>query len=164
MDLWKKLQKISFLKLLSFGFLVLKKPLLILPIIRATKAALRTSQELYGYAHNRNGKANAFRHAYWNYLICEKTLKITKNPQKSVIWTQKVTSFYEKVTKNELLDTAMDLHNNNLGRNQFLANFEQKSFNPIDFFKEMAQNALRIVKIEEIDSFNSNLVYISEKP
>ena len=162
MDLWKKIKRISFLKLLSFGFLLLQKPLLIIPILKATKAALKASQKMYGYAHNKNGKANAFRHAYWNFLICQKTLKWTKNSQKSTIWTQKVVDFYEKVTKNDPLDTAMDLHNNAIGRNHFLACFSENSFNSIVFFKEMAQNAQKITKIEEIKNFSNTLVYISE--
>ena len=162
MRLWKKLQTISPIKLLSFGWVLLQKPVLIIPIIKATKAALETSQDLYGNAHHQNGKANAFRHAYWNYLICEKTMKFTKNDKKSAFWTQKVVNYYEKVTKNDLLDMVMDIHNNDLGRNLFLANFERFSFNSVDFFKEMAQNAEKITKIEDIENIKTSLVYISE--
>lgn len=162
MNILNKLQRISFIKLLSFGLLILQKPLLIIPILRATKTALKTSQRLYGNAHNRNGKANAFRHAYWNFLICQKTLKWTKNVQKSVIWTQKVVDYYEKVSKNDLLDTAMDYHNNGIGRFHFLAHFDEISFNSVDFFNEMAQNAQKITQIEEISNFKTTLVYISD--
>lgn len=162
MDIKKKMKQISFLKLLSFGFLLLQKPWHIIPILQATKKALKVSQKLYGYAHNKNGKANAFRHAYWNYLICQKILKWTKNAQKSVVWTQKVADYYEKVAKNDMLDTQMDLHNNGIGRNIFLIHFNENSFNSVDFFKEMAQNAQKITKIEEIKNFSNTLVYISE--
>ena len=162
MNLWKKLKRISLIKLVKFSFLLLQKPLLILPILKATKQALQVSQKLYGNAHNTNGKANAFRHAYWNYLICEKTLKFTKNEQKSVIWTKKVVNYYEKVTKNDILDSEMDFHNNEIGRKQFLIHFEEKSFNSVQFFQNMTKNAQKMANIEEIQHFENQLVYISD--
>lgn len=162
MNLWHKLKRLSFIKLVQFSFLMLQKPLLIKPIFKATKEALQVSQKLFGNAHNTNGKANAFRHAYWNYLICAKTLKFTKNEQKSAIWTEKVVNYYEKVTKNEAFDAEMDFHNNDIGRKQFLIHFKEKSFNSIYFFNEMTQNAQKITKIEEIQHFENELVYISE--
>ncbi|MEZ4857254.1 MAG: hypothetical protein R2781_00415 [Flavobacteriaceae bacterium] len=128
----------------------------------ATKEALKTSQELYGAAHNRNGKANAFRHAYWNFVLCKKTLKFTKNVQKSVIWTKKVVDFYEKVTKNEILDTKMDLQNNAFGRNHFTTHFNKKEAEIVSFFQNSAQKAQKVTKIEEIDLIKNQLVYISE--
>lgn len=162
MKLWNKIKRISFIKLVSFGFLLLKKPLLIIPIFKATKLALQTSQKLYGNAHNKNGKANAFRHAYWNFLICQKTLKFTKNKEKSANWTQKVVDFYEKVTKNDVFDTEMDFHNNAFGRNYFLSIFEEKTEEIVNFFKKSAQNAKNVTKIEEIRNFKNELVYISD--
>lgn len=162
MNLWRKLKRISFVKLIKFGFLLIQKPLLIFPILNATKMALKTSQKLYGNAHNRNGKANAFRHAYWNFIICQKTLKFTKNKQKSTIWTEKVVNYYEKVTKNAPLDTAMDFHNNAFGRNHFLTHIEQKMNEIEQFFQISAEKAQKITKIEEIEDFKNQLVYISE--
>ena len=80
---------------------------------------------LFGSRHHKSNKANAFRHALWNVLICQKTLKKTNNREKSVIWTKKVTDLYEKVTQNEFLDQLMDLHNNEIGRTLFLDLFDK---------------------------------------
>jgi hypothetical protein len=161
MNLWRKLKRISFLKLMNFSFLLLQKPLLIFPILNATKLALKTSQELYGNAHNSSGKANAFRHAFWNFILCQKTLKFTKNVQKSIFWTEKVVNYYEKVTKNDALDAEMDFHNNAFGRNHFSAHFEKKIDEIIQFFQISAENAQNITKIEEIELFKNQMVYIS---
>jgi len=161
MNLWSKIKQMDFFKLLQFLGLLCQKPLLIIPIWKATKQTLQLSQQLYGKSHNGNGKANAFRHAYWNFSICKKTLKFTKNPQKSSIWTQKVVEYYEKVTKNADLDREMDLHNNTFGRNHFLTNFDENQAKTIVFFQNTAENAQKVTKVEEIKEITNHLVYIA---
>jgi len=162
MNLWRKLKRISFPKLIGFGLIFLKKPLLIIPTWKATKHTYEFCQKEYGSEQNLNGKANAFRHAYWNYKICKNSLKFTKNSQKSVNWTQKVVDYYEKVTKNEILDRAMDIHNNAIGRMLFLANIDIKEQEIIKKIQILAEKASKVTKIEEIDQFESQLVYISD--
>lgn len=162
MNLWRKLKRISFPKLVGFGLLFLKRPLLILPTWKATKQTYNFCQKEYGNAQNRNGKANAFRHAYWNYKICKNSLKFTKNDQKSSNWTQKVVDYYEKVTKNEILDRAMDMHNNAIGRLLFLANFEVNEQEMIKKLQNLAEKAVKVTQIEEIHQNQNKLVYISD--
>ncbi len=106
--------------------MLLRRPLLVYPTWKATKQTLEICDSIYGKAHHKNGKANAFRHALWNVLICQKTLKITKNKDKSAFWAQKVTHLHEKLTKNEILDTAMDLHNNAVGDRTVFRDFGPK--------------------------------------
>ena len=103
--------------------LVTRKPLLIMPTIHATKETMVLCDSLFGMSHHKSNKANASRHAIWNYLLCQKSFKIIKNGQKSANWARKVANLYEKVTNNDVLDEFMDLHNNQIGRKVFL---EQK--------------------------------------
>lgn len=162
MDIWKKIRRISFFKLIQFGWIFLQKPRLIFPVWNATKETLKICNSLYGNAHQGRGKANAFRHACWNFQICEKSFKIIKNRTKSAKWAQKVVDLYEKVTKNDLLDQQMDFHNNEFGRNYFIqktANFEQDS---IDFLEKEAEKAQKVSNMADFEKFKGQLVYITE--
>ena len=162
MNLWQNLKRISFPKLIGFGVIFLKKPFLIIPTWKATKHTYEFCQKEYGNEQNKNGKANAFRHAYWNYKICKNSLKFTKNTQKSAKWTQKVVDYYEKVTRNEALDRAMDIHNNAIGRMLFLANFDVNEQQMTKNLQKLAKKAVKVTKIEEIKHFDNQLVYISD--
>ncbi len=149
-------------QLFRLSLLFISRPLLIVPTLQATKHTMKICDSLYGTTHHKSNKANAFRHALWNFLICQKTIKIVKNSAKSIIWTQKVTNLYEKVTKNEILDEIMDLHNNAIGRNVFLFKKEQNEAEIVDFLQEMLKNAKKITKINEIPTTENQLVYILE--
>lgn len=160
MKIWNRLQQLSIPKLLGFGWLLIQKPLLIIPIYKATIETMNISQKLYGNAHHGSGKANAFRHALWNFKICQKTLKFTKNLQKSFKWTQKVVDFYEKVSKNNTLNREMDFHNNAVGRDYFLANFEEIESKTIKKLQLLAEKSKKVSKINEFQQHKGILVYI----
>ncbi|WP_100802637.1 hypothetical protein [Ulvibacter sp. MAR_2010_11] len=140
----------------------MSRPLLILPTLRATKETMKICDERFGMAHHKNNRANAFRHALWNYTICEKTLKFVKTDEKALIWAEKVTKLYEKVTKNDVLAQAMDLHNNEIGRMLFLNEKTSKIDDFLSFLTEMMKKAVKIIKIEETNMYTKQLVYISE--
>jgi len=140
----------------------LKHPLLILPTINATKQTFIICNELYGIEHQKSNKANAFRHALWNVLICQNSMKWLKNKQKSVFWAQKITDLYEKVTQNELLDEAMDLHNNSIGRICFLNFLSQNEEETINYLQEKAKNAQKVNNLEDFIKFRTQLTYLSE--
>ncbi len=123
---------------------------------------MQVCDKLYGKIHHKNGKANAFRHALWNVLICEKTLKFTKNDQKSAKWAKKVTDLHEKLAKNDILDTEMDFHNNEIGRRLFLAKKDQNESISNEFLLKMLENAQKVVKIEDFEKIDNQLVYILE--
>ena len=162
MKLWRRIKKLSLSQLFKLSWVFLKKPLLALPVWRATQNTFVICNRLYGSTHHRSNKANAFRHALWNVLICQKAIKWFKNEQKSIIWTQKVTDLYEKMTQNEILDQAMDLHNNKIGRELFLNVSNKNESEIIDFIAKKAQNACKLEKLEEIENCTNELVYISE--
>lgn len=63
-----------------------------------------------GSLHNTN--ADAFRHAVWNYFICEK---------EDCNWAKQWTDAHEEWPGNPPLEKQMDLHNNKLGRDIFSA-------------------------------------------
>jgi len=63
----------------QLALLGIKNPFFIYPTFTATKQCLKISTEHYGRSHYQNTPANAFRHAFWNYLIAIKCTKWSKN-------------------------------------------------------------------------------------
>lgn len=87
-------------------------------------------------------------------------MQIVKNKQKSVFWAQKLTDLYEKVTQNEVLDEAMDLHNNALGRMYFLNLIDKSEAEIIDYVMTKMKNAQKVTTVQEMSRFKTSLVYI----
>lgn len=164
MNLWEKIRHIRPTRLIQFGIIFLKRPLLLVPVWKATKGTLKVCDRLYGNLHHGTGKANAFRHAFWNYQLCQKTLKITRDKQKSVNFTQKLVDFYEKAAKTKWLDQAMDLHNNAIGRAYFLLYFDENDGKITYIMQKLAENAKKVDKIEEIQTYHNALVYLNDDP
>ena len=160
MNIWKRIGRLSLGQLFKLSVLFARNPLLIFPTLKATKETMSLCNSLFGKNHQLSTKANAFRHALWNILICRKTLKFTKNENKSVVWAQKFTDLYEKETKNGYVDEAMDLHNNKVGRKVFLSKKQLKNQEMIRFLLEMKEKAQKIEQIEDVIKFDSELVYI----
>ncbi len=146
----------------QFGWLFLTHPLYIRPTWIATKRTFAICNNLYGSNHHKSNKANAFRHAFWNLLICKKVVKGGKNLEKSSIFTQKVTDLYEKATKNDIFDQAMDLHNNKIGRMLFLEFLDKTETEMINLVQKRAEMAKKVAQIEEIEKYETELVYITE--
>ena len=162
MNIWKRISRLSLKQFLKLSLLFARNPLLIIPTLKATKEAMSICDDLFGRSHHLSNRANAFRHAIWNILISEKTLKHTKNAPQSVIWAEKFTNLYEKVTQNDPLDEAMDLHNNEIGRSVFLEKNGIKTQDLIDFMLKKMENAQKIATIEDIEHNKNELVYIEE--
>jgi len=160
--IWSRIKRLSSRGLLQFGWLFLKNPLLVVPTLNATKRTFQICNDLYGNSHHKSNKANAFRHALWNILICLETSKKIKNSQKSVVFTEKVTTLYEKATKNELLDEAMDLRNNEIGRALFFKYLDKNEEEIVDLIQKRLKNAQKVSKLEEIQNYKDELVYISD--
>lgn len=163
MDLWRRIRQMSVPQLFRFGLLFVTNPFLIAPTLRASRRTISICDRIYGKKlHHGNGRSNAFRHALWNFEICSNSTKWYKNAEKSVIWTEKVTKLYEKVTKNELLDEAMDLHNNRIGRELFLIHFSDKTAKIEQILLKMTKKAVKIGQIKDIEMVSGQMVYISE--
>lgn len=162
MKLWARIKRLSLSGLFQFGWLFITHPFHISSTLRATKRTFELCNELYGNQHQKSNRANAFRHVLWNVLICQKTLKRTKNKEKSIIFTRKVTTLYEKATKNNILDEAMDLHNNKIGRQLFLGLFDKKEEEITEKIQNLSKKAQKVNKISEIGNHANQLVFISE--
>ncbi|WP_299186127.1 hypothetical protein [uncultured Aquimarina sp.] len=162
MKIWSLIKKFNFWQLFKVAGLVFVKPQYILPTLRATKKTLVICDSLYGKSHHKNGKANAFRHAIWNVLICKNVFKISKDEIKAITWSDKVTTLHEKLAPNEDVPKAMDLHNNQLGRRYFKELKCASEYEVIAFIEEKLQQAKLVIGIEEIASFSEDLVYLSE--
>lgn len=162
MNYWKRIQQLNLKQLFQLTVLFAKQPLLVRPTFIASKRTMIVCDELFGRSHHKNNRANAFRHAFWNILICQKTLKWTKNLEKSKLWTQKVTFLYEKATKNGHLERFMDLHNNAVGRNQFSTIFDKKEDEIIDLLQKTLINAQKLIKIDQKEILSKQLTYIED--
>ena len=162
MNYWRRIQQLNFKQFFQFFVLFARQPLLVRPTFIASNRTMTICDELFGQSHHKNNRANAFRHAFWNILICQKTLKLTKNEEKSLIWTQKVTFLYEKVTQNEDLERFMDLHNNAVGRNQFLAIFDKKEEEIVELLQNMMKNAQKLIKTDQKGILSNQLIYIED--
>jgi len=157
--IWARIQKLSLGQLWKLSILFLSRPRLIAPTLRATHKTMEICDRLYGKEHHKSTRGNAFRHAFWNYLMCHEHYKLVKNEQKAVIWAKKVTDLYEKVTQNSIMDEKMDLHNNKIGRVQFQLNTLLNEEEMVSFFTEKAKKAVKITSVNENYPQNE-LVYI----
>ncbi len=157
------IRRFNFWQLFKIAGLAIQNPSFIFPTLKATKKTMLICDSLYGNAHNKNGKANAFRHALWNLLICQKTFMRSKNEEKSILWAKKVTDLHEKLAPNKTIEKAMDLHNNRLGRAYFreLKNVSEQEI--IIFLQENIRKAKLIKDITETGNFYNDLVYLFDK-
>ncbi len=153
-------QRFNFWQLIRLAFLMLQRPTYIFPILYATKETMSICNELYGKEHHKNGVENAFRHALWNVLICKKVFESCNSVTKSIIWAEKVTDLHEKLAPNKVLATAMDLHNNRIGRGYFrdIKNYSQEEI--VTFLKEQIPSAKFVAAIDDIDRYYEELVFI----
>ncbi len=160
MTIWARIRRLKIGQLIPFSLLFLNQPFLIRPTLRATKRTMVICDNLFGQAHHRSNKANAFRHALWNVLICHKTLKKTKNIEKSIIWAKKVTNLYEKVTNNEEIEKAMDVHNNNVGLDLFLSVFGENEEEIVVLLQKMMKKSEKVTNLEDFARHGHALVHL----
>ncbi|MDT0606129.1 DUF6973 domain-containing protein [Croceitalea rosinachiae] len=155
----KRIDLASFWMLLR---LCIKHPLFLWPTFKATKVCLQVSTQHFGTAHYQNTPANAFRHAYWNYLIARKCTKWSESNKKIMNWTSAITDWHENAFKNRPLARLMDLHNNKIGRTVFLNNSKQSTEKVLLIFLEMTKDSIKISKEEELPKNINNLVHITD--
>lgn len=162
MNLWRSIRKIDWFHLMGFCWLLLKRPFLVYPIYIATQKTLSVSGKLYGKAHFKNGPANAFRHAFWNVLICKAFYRRHKDAMKATAYCEAVVNYYEKSTKNLPMDHSMDYHNNQIGRKVFLEYLDENEQKFIETLQNMATNAKKVIKVEDFANHQDSLVYLHE--
>ena len=133
-------------------------PTYILPTYSATKETLKICDEKFGKSHHKSNKANAFRHALWNFLIAEKCFRGNNSVEKSIFWAKKITDLHEKLSPNKSLAKTMDLHNNEIGRKLFQQKISKEK--TISVLEKYMKSALKISTEKEAQKNSSQLIYI----
>jgi len=145
--------------------LTLPHPLFSLMGFYATLRSFSLAQKHFPKTHSNNGIGNAFRHSLWNCLILMYCCKIS-SPQKALDYCKKMTDLHEELFPNELLETKMDLHNNQLGINLFMELLPgiHRQFFETSFFVEKLMQKTKTAKILEKleDDFGDELVYLKD--
>lgn len=162
MNLISVLKRVSVKHILKGILLAIQRPFFIGPTIKATKDCIRVSTKNYGKLHQKNGPANAFRHAYWNFLIAKRCLKWATNENSVLKWAEKITDWHEDAFPNEVLARNMDLHNNRVGRQIFQENQVISEADAIELFKKMTKESTKIDTNSDLSQLKNQLVHIIE--
>lgn len=136
-------------------------PLFVLPTLNATKECMSISTSLYGKTHYKNGPANAFRHAFWNYLIAKRCFALRENEKKVLRWTKKITDWHEEAFRNRDLAKKMDLHNNDVGRFLFQKYVSKMKKEVLETLQQMTSNAVQVDDKSDLSKYKNTLVYIT---
>ena len=155
------IKRLSFKEFINLFWILIKKPLYILPTIQATRQTIDICNELYHKEHHLTGKPNAFRHALWNILICKKIFKVSKNVITSVAWAKTITDLHEELAPNDLLDKTMDLHNNEYGRQLFLEHSQQDKAELINGLQQQLKVAKKVSGLKEFKAAKGFMVYLN---
>ncbi len=162
MNIFKTIKRInvkSFWQLILLGF---RNPFFIYPTINATKQCLSISTKYYGRLHYQNTPANAFRHAFWNYLIAKKCTKWSNKTNKVTNWTKLITDWHENAFRNREIARQMNFHNNKVGRLVFIKHENDSIEKVIDIFIEMALNSIKITEQTTFQNHKFSLVHLNE--
>ncbi|WP_350289392.1 hypothetical protein [uncultured Croceitalea sp.] len=162
MNLFKTLRRINFKSFWQLFKLGLSKPFFILPTLNATRECLSISTEYFGRLHYQNTPANAFRHAFWNYLIAKKCTKWSRRTETLVKWAKNITDWHENAFRNRELARKMDLHNNKVGRAVFIEYKVGPVEEVIALLLEMTKNSIRITEQSVFEKHQSTLVHLTE--
>lgn len=163
MNPWSTFKSLRLSALWPLIGLSLKNPLCIIPTIKATKRCISICDTLYGYKHHRNTAANGFRHALWNFLIARDCSRNSKNHEKVLRWTKSITDWHEKFSKNNMVEMAMDFHNNKVGRILFRENQDLSEQELVSFLIKLADSSVKIRTGEDISSTDhKTLVHLKD--
>lgn len=162
MNLFAVLKQVRLKHILKGILFGIRRPLFLVPTVKATKDCIRISTENYGKLHHKNGPANAFRHAFWNYLIAKRCFRWSKDEETVVNWSKKVTDWHEDAFLNDELAKEMDLHNNAVGRFLFRKNPASSEQEAIEILKKMTLNSTKIDLKTDLSKLKNQLVHILE--
>lgn len=163
MNLLKLLRKINGASFLQLLIMVLHHPEFVWPTYKATKQCMALSNQCFGRAHYRNGPANAFRHALWNFLILYHCTKWSKKEGRLLFWTKSITNWHEEAFFSRQLAKQMDLHNNQLGRQLFKKYQKPPAMPYLELLISMTNNAVKIAENTDLKKIENQLVYIAEE-
>ena len=161
MSFWKIIRGLNYRQLTSLFVWFLKHPLYMISTIQATLLTFRISERKFPKIHGKHNKANAFRHALWNIIIARKCSRFSKDEVSVLRWPKQIPHWHEEFSPNEKLAEAMDLHNNQIGRDLFRELSEMKVDDIVAFIIKEMESAIKISKISDIEGSNQ-MVYIEE--
>lgn len=161
MTIWARIKNMNFKELFLVSKVFIKKPRYIFPTYRATIRTIKICDDLYKAEHHNNGKENAFRHALWNYLICEKCYFISGSVEVVRNWSDNITKFHEKLSPNKKLAKAMDLHNNRIGQTLF-DGIDNSTQEVIKLLQQKMQQSVKLSEEKFPESIQNKLVYIDD--
>ena len=161
MSFWKLIKGIRFKQLTSLFRFPLKHPLFMFATIKATARTLKIVQEKFPDIHGKDNSANAFRHALWNYLIADKCMGNKNNTDVVISWAKEITDWHEDFSPNKGSARAMDLHNNNIGRELFKNHAGKQEKEVIAVLELELVNSVQVNSCEEIENYPTNLVFIN---
>ncbi len=117
----------------------------------------------YGKEHYKNTPANAFRHAFWNYLIAYNCAKWNSNSKKVLHWTKAITDWHENAFINRELPRVMDFHNNKIGRKTYVEHQGETFIKVQRYLQQMTLNSVKVSHPNELIFHVNSLVHICEK-
>jgi len=118
----------------------------------------------FGKAHHKHTRENAFRHALWNVIIAKNCYKPNRKVKIVVNWAEKVTTLHEKLAPNEPLETAMDLHNNHIGRQVFMEEkLHEKDINgAMEILLKKMKTSIRVENLSQVKQAKNEFVHIED--
>ena len=146
----------QFLKLSQF---FIKEPFLIIPTYKASRETLEICNSKFGKQHHMDNKANAFRHALWNFILCRNYYERNRSLDASLVKSKKITDLHETLFTNEKPARLMDLHNNKIGRSLF---YKDKQFDIVRQLELMMNEAKKLESVADIKEADSYLVYLED--
>lgn len=160
-ELWVVIKRAKPGQLAELMVLCLKNIRFVFPTYKATKSTIAFANAHFGSSHRRNTPANAFRHALWNWLIAKACYRITRDKEKVLLWTKKITDMHEKILPGNEVSNAMDLHNNAVGRQMFKTETVSDIDSGVAFFLALTERSVKVNTLEEIkQSPLSQLVHL----
>ncbi|GHA45558.1 hypothetical protein GCM10007103_28270 [Salinimicrobium marinum] len=159
MTIAARIKSSNFHQLFTLSKVFIQKPLFIIPTLNATRKTIQICNSNFGKAHHKNTPANAFRHALWNFLICEKCYRISGSAEKVMHWSKKITDLHERLAPNKELAQRMDLHNNLVGRSLFKEHVSER-IDIVIILMGKLKDAVKISEVKNIERAKNNLVFI----
>ena len=160
MRFWNIIKGLEFRQVTSLFVWFVKHPLFMLATIRATFLTMKIAQSEYPYIHGEHNKANAFRHALWNLLIANSSMKFSSEIDVVINWSKKITDWHEKFSPNKIMAKKMDLHNNEFGRKKFKEWQSRPRSEFVSLLKSEIFKAVLVRKESDFETIDDRLVYL----
>ncbi len=150
MGLWQFIKKINARQFWSLFKLCISHIWFVWPTLKATQRTVALANTHFGSRHHKNTRANAFRHALWNFLIAKECSGWNKKEDTVISWTKHITEIHEMALPGNVLANAMDIHNNEVGQYVFLQNKEIALEKTLALLLEMTRNSKKISTLDEL--------------